>query len=573
MTTEPSIPAGRSAGHLMVEQLAREGVERVYSVPGESFLDILDGLYDAPITNVVARHEGGAGFMALAEARLTGRPGVVMVTRGPGAANAMIAVHTAYQDQTPLVMFAGLIPVADRNRESFQEFDPHAWFGSTAKKVLVLDDPDSAGELVADAMRTASGGRPGPVVIGVPEDVLTFPTSVRALDPRPLPAPAISPEAVAQVHQAISEAERPMVVIGGDGWHSGCGADLATWCAQIGVPVTSDFRAYDAIPSSSPAWVGSLGYGRSDALAAHFDEADLLLFIGAVRSDVLTDGYTRGLTSRAIVIDPDPDLLGHADSVEMHIQARPADIVPVLVADAPEVSGGRERLERMRAEHLVYATERPTNTPASGAEDIGVDLHALMTELRERTGGEAVVTYGAGNHALWPPRYLRHERPSTLVAPRNGAMGVGVPAAVAASLVHPDRTVISIAGDGCFMMNGQEIATAVGYGAKIVVLVIDNGIFATIVEHQERHYPQRPAGTHMTNPDFALMAQSYGLHGETVRTSADIAGAVERALASPTGALLHVITDPALRGPSGQMPEATGASGTGTAAQENGEHA
>lgn len=567
----------RSAGHLMVEQLIHEGVERVYSVPGESFLDILDGLYDAPITNVVARHEGGAGFMALAEARLTGRPGVVMVTRGPGAANAMIAIHTAYQDQTPLVMFVGLIPIADRNRESFQEFDPHAWFGSTAKKVLVLDDPDSAGELVSDAMRTAAGGRPGPVIIGVPEDVLTVPTDAPALDPRPLPAPAISADALAGVRTAIAEAERPMVVVGGDGWHDGCGADLAAWCAAHGVPVTSDFRAYDAIPASSPAWVGSLGYGRSDALAADVDAADLLVFIGAVRSDVLSDGYTRGLQARTIVIDPDPGLLGHTGRVDLHIQASPAAIVPALTAEAPDASGAeaapaatasgaearRTRLERMRSEHEAFSTACPANHPAAGAAGAhaGVDLHALMREFDRQVDGQAVVTYGAGNHALWPPRFIRHEQPSSLVAPRNGAMGVGIPAAVAAGLVHPDRTVISVAGDGCFMMNGQEIATAVGYGAKMVVVVIDNGIFATIVEHQERQYPQRPSGTHLTNPDFAMMAQSYGLHGETVRTSDDIAGAVERALASPTGALLHVITDPALRGPSGEVPAAADSNG------------
>lgn len=544
----------RSAGHLMVEQLIHEGVERVYSVPGESFLDILDGLYDAPITNVVARHEGGAGFMALAEARLTGRPGVVMVTRGPGAANAMIAIHTAYQDQTPLVMFVGLIPVADRNRESFQEFDPHAWFGSTAKKVLVLDDPHSAAELVADAFRTAASGRPGPVVIGVPEDVLTYVTEAPALPRRALPAAALCPSAMAEVRDALATAQRPLVVVGGDGWHEGIGADLADWCARHNVPITSDFRAYDAIPASSPAWVGSLGYGRSEDLAELFDTADVVLFIGAVRSDVLSDGFARGMRARALIIDPDPDLLGHAGSVSLHIQARPAEAVPALIAEDIAMSCYPARLEHMRAQHLVFSNERPIDVAVPSGDEAGVDLHILMQVLSCRTGGEAVVTYGAGNHALWPPRYLHHEQASSLVAPRNGAMGVGIPAAVAAGLVHPDRTIISIAGDGCFMMNGQEIATAVGYGAKLIIVVIDNGIFATIVEHQEREYPHRPSGTHLTNPDFALMAQSYGLHGETVRSTDEIVDAVERALASPTGALLHVITDPTLRAPSPEVP-------------------
>src|SRR5690606_38002676 len=276
-----------SAGHLIVKQLAKAGIERVYSVPGESFLDVLDGLYDSGITNVVARHEGGAGFMALAEGRLTGTPGIALVTRGPGAANAQIAVHTAYQDQTPLVLMIGLVPVADRNRESFQEFDPHAWFGSTAKKVVVLDDPDTAAELVDDALFTAASGRPGPVVIGLPEDVLTHLTERDAVTPRPYASPAPGQAQLAELDAMIDAAERPLLVLGGDGWRNGSGEKLATWAEQAQIPVATDFRAYDAIPHSSKAFAGSLGYGRADALAARFNEADLVVFVGAVRSDVL----------------------------------------------------------------------------------------------------------------------------------------------------------------------------------------------------------------------------------------------------------------------------------------------
>lgn len=530
-----------SAGHLMVKQLAESGIERVYSVPGESFLDVLDGLYDSNITNVVARHEGGAGFMALAEGRLTGKPGVALVTRGPGAANAQIAVHTAYQDQTPLVLMIGLVPVADRNRESFQEFDPHAWFGSTAKKVVVLDDPDTAAELVDDALFTAASGRPGPVIIGLPEDVLTHLTERGTVPPRPAAAPAPSNAQMAELAGMLDAAERPLLVLGGDSWRAGTGPALAAWADAAQIPVATDFRAYDAVPHASPAFVGSLGYGRGDSLAERFDAADLLVFVGAVRSDVLSDGYKRGFSAKTAVVSPDPALLGHSGRVDLQIVSTPANFVELLEPRA--AAAQNPWLTEARAEFLAW------RTPAPHA-DRGVDLYEAMRQVEEATRGEAIVTYGAGNHALWAARYLSHELPNSLVAPRNGAMGVGVPAAVASALVFPERTVVTVAGDGCFMMNGQELATAVGYGAKVLAIVVDNGCFATIREHQEAHYPGRASGTHLTNPDFATLGRAYGLHGETVRTTEEFGPALLRALESPTGALIHVLTDPETRAPS-----------------------
>ena len=529
-----------TAGHLIVAQLVAAGVPRVYSVPGESFLDVLDGLYDAPITNVVARHEGGAGFMALAEGRLTGRPGVVIVTRGPGAANAAIAVHTAYQDQTPLVLMVGLIPVADRNRESFQEFDLHAWFGSTAKKVVILDDPHSAAHLVDDALYTAASGRPGPVVIGLPEDVLVELTEATAVTPRPYASPAPSATQLDQLAARLDAAERPLIVVGGDGWDGDTGATLAAWAAAAGIPIASDFRAYDAVPHASEAWVGSLGYGRSDALARRFEQADLLVFLGCVRSDALSDGYLRGLDVPTVVVNPDVDAHGHAGRLDLQLVSTVAN----LVADLPEVAShpAADWLARARAEHLAYTTPHPI-------PDNGVDLYQAMAHLATVLEDDTVITYGAGNHALWPALYLPHNSPHSLAAPRNGAMGMGVPAAVAASLVFPGRRVLTVAGDGCFMMNGQELATAAGYNAPILAIVVDNGCFATIRQHQETQYPGRPSGTQLTNPDFAALARSYGLHGETVQATAEFPAAVERALKSLTGALIHVLTDPDTRAP------------------------
>lgn len=530
----------QSAGHLIVKQLAAAGIERVYSVPGESFLDVLDGLHDSNITNVVARHEGGAGFMALAEGRLTGKPGIALVTRGPGAANAQIAIHTAYQDQTPLVLMIGLVPIADRNRESFQEFDPHAWFGSTAKKVVVLDDPSSAAELVDDALFTAASGRPGPVVIGLPEDVLTFLTDNDVVPPRPAAAPAPGAAQLAELDQLLGSAERPLLVLGGDAWRDGTGPAMAAWAEAAQIPVATDFRAYDAIPHSSPAFAGSLGYGRSDALAKRFDAADVVVFVGAVRADVLSDGYRIGFNAKTVVVSPDPSLLGHSGRIDVQIVSTPANFVSSLT---PRVSEPRDWFSAARSEHLAFRTP-------GHHEDRGVDLYEAMRLVEQATSGEAVVTYGAGNHALWAARYLSHNLPNSLVAPRNGAMGVGVPAAVASAIIYPERTVITVAGDGCFMMNGQELATAVGYGAKVHAIIVDNGVFATIREHQEQHYPGRPSGTHLTNPDFAALGRAYGLHGETVKTTAEFGPALERALQSTTGSVIHVFTDPDTRSPN-----------------------
>ncbi|MFE1167971.1 thiamine pyrophosphate-dependent enzyme [Nocardiopsis sp. NPDC058789] len=553
-TTGPApTDAARSAGHLIVAQLEHEGVRRVYGVPGESYLDVLDGLYDSAVTTVVTRHEGGAGFMALAEGRLTGLPGVAMVTRGPGAANAFVAVHTAYQDATPLLLFVGLIPVADRGREAFQEFDLTGWFGSTAKKVVTLDDPASAARVVSEAVHTARSGRPGPVVIGLPEDVIRVRVpGGTVVEPRTATTGRPSAEAVAEVVARVDRAERPVIVVGGESWTDATGAALTAWARERRIPVLADFRAYDAVPHRVPGepspYAGSLGYGRADAAAALFDGADLALFVGTARTDVLSDGYTLGGDAETILVLPG-DPLGHSGRVDQHLAAAPAGFVAALTEHGDEaVRHDADRMERARASHEAFSTPEPEGT--ADTEDGFVDLTAVMAVLREELDGDAVVTYGAGNHALWPARYLEHRSSGSLLAPRNGAMGMGVPAAVAASLVHPGRQVVSVAGDGCFLMNGQEIATAVGYGASFVVIVVDNGVYATIREHQEHHYPGRPSGTHLTNPDFAALARSFGGYGETVSTTADFRAALLRARESGGPAVLHLRQDPAVRSPS-----------------------
>lgn len=561
--TEPIITPARSAGHLIVAQLEREGVERVYGVPGESYLDVLDGLHDSAITTVVGRHEGGIGFMAMAEGRLTGRAGVAMVTRGPGAANAFIAVHTAHQDATPLVLFIGLIPVADRGRESFQEFDVSGWFGSTAKGVFVLDDPSSAARVVNEAMFLAASGRPGPVVIGLPEDVIRLSSGgAETLAPKTPPAQRPEAGALERVREALAAAERPLIVVGGEDWTESAGEDLIAWAAAHAIPVAADFRAYDAVPhrveGGAEAYVGALGYGRGDYLARLAAESDYALYLGAPRTDVGSDGYTIGRdTATAVIVTGAP--LGHSGRLDELMIAGTSATVEALVERPIASRADRARFERALEDYRAFTVPRPGSAPAGEASSASAsaapsgegyaDMDAVMGELASLLDSDAVITYGAGNHAVWAARYLPHRSAHSLVAPRNGAMGVGIPAAVAAGMVFPGREVVSVAGDGCFMMNGQELATAFGYGVPFITVVVDNGCFATIREHQENHYPGRPSGTHLSNPDFALLARAYGGHGESVRHASEFAPAYLRARESGKPAVIHVFQDPAVRAP------------------------
>lgn len=556
-----------SAGHHIVKTLENFGVNRVYAVPGESYLDVLDGLHDSTIETVVCRQEGGAGFMALAEGRLTGVPGIAMVTRGPGAANAMIAIHTAWQDATPLVLFVGLIPVADREREAFQEFSLRGWFGTTAKRVITIDDPERAGELTAEALRIAAAGRPGPVVVGLPEDVLVKQvTNPRAITPARFGGRAgggsVSSEQLSELQQLLGEAKRPAFIVGGDGWHDGCGEQLAAFAELAGIPIFQDWRAYDAVPHRSPAYAGWLGYGRADAVANNYAAADLHIFVGCGRTDVLSDGYTLGLDTKTVTVTGDSAALGHSGRADLQLRAKPAAFVAALTQlDAAELTGNRdcEWLKSCRADQerfAAYRSDASVNAAApatpSSNEASGVDLGDVFAELDRQLAGEATLTFGAGNATIWAHRFIKHNRAASLVGARNGAMGLAVPAAVAASLITPDRHCVAVCGDGDYLMNGQEIATAFAHGAKPVIIVIDNGIYGTIVQHQEKHYPGRPSGTRMTNPDFAEIMRAHGGHGESVNQTAEFAGALERCLAAAVPALIHIKISPEV------MPPASG---------------
>lgn len=486
--------------------------------------------------------------MAEAHGKLTGQPGVVMVTRGPGAANAFVGVHTAFQDGVPMILFVGLIPLPHRHRQAFQEFDVSGWFGTTAKQVLVLDQAERAPEVVAAAYHAALSGRPGPVVVGLPEDVLVEKVEVPDVPPLPVSNGSVSERDVAELGTLLGDAEAPLVVVGGSRWTAEASRKIARWAEAWSLPVAGDFRAYDLIDHSSSSYVGQLGYGRDDRLAQRLADADLVIALGGALSDVPTDGFTLRQDRDAlnVVVSPDPSLLGHLGAVKQQILASPVAFADAVDGWAP--SGEVPWVswtEEARAQQAEFSSlpDAPTFDPDATAE-----MTAVMRGLTERMPEDAIVTFGAGNHAIWAQRFVHHHQPGTLLGPRNGSMGYGTAAAISASLAHPERLVVSIAGDGCFLMNGQELATAVQYGAAPLVVVMDNGQYGTIRAHQEQHYPGRVSGTQLKNPDFAGLAASFGAHGEVVRRNRDIEPALDRAISvvreRRIPALLHVIVDP-----------------------------
>ena len=541
-----SVPT-TSAGHVIVRSLAAHGVPRVFCVPGESYLDVLDGLHDSAIQTVICRHEGGAAYMAEAEGKMSEVPGVAMVTRGPGAANAFVAIHTAWQDATAMVLFVGLVPIADRDRESFQEFDIHGWFGTTAKRVLVLDEADRASEVVAEAFFAASSGRPGPVVVGLPEDVITREVSGAVHPVLRAASGGVSRVDASVLAAALARAERPLFVTGGNDWTQESATALARWLEDRDLPAATDWRANGVVSSDSPCYVGALGYGRADELAAMLEEADLVVTVGTVLGDVLTDGYTlrQDLGASNILVNIDTSLRGRSGAVTHQVLARPAAFVAGLdELDVPARAQWRAWRERGR-----LAQERYAALPDAAPGDGPAAMDTLMAHLVPALPTDAMVTFGAGNHALWAQRYFPTRDYGSLLSTRNGSMGYSVPSGVAASLHHPDRTVVSIAGDGEFMMNANELATAAQYGAAPLVIVMDNGQFGTIRAHQEVHYPGRVSGTRLDNPDFAAIGSGCGAHGERVTRDRDIPAALKRALdaiAAGRPAVLHLVVDPAV---------------------------
>ncbi len=534
--------AERTGGRLIVEALEANGVERIYSVPGESYLAVLDALHDSAIRNIVCRQEGGAAMMADCEGRLTGRPGICFVTRGPGATNAAHGLHIARQDSNPMILFIGQIARHVREREGFQEMDYRAVFGSVAKWVTEIDDAARIPELVTRAFSVATSGRPGPVVIALPEDMLAETADApSALAFTPVET-APAPDTMARIATMLRGAERPFVILGGTRWSAEAVAAFTDAAARWKLPVGVSFRRQTLFDHTHPSYAGDVGIGPDPALARRIREADLVLLIGGRFGEMPSSDYTL-LESpyprqTLIHVHPDPEELGRVYRAEVAVNATPhAFALAFAGLNAPDAPAWAADTARLHEGRLAWAT--PPSRVAGP-----VAMGAVMGHLAETLADDAILCNGAGNYATWVHRFHPFRRFATQAAPASGSMGYGVPAAVAAKAMFPEREAIAFAGDGCFMMNGQEFATAVQYGLPIIVVVVDNGMYGTIRMHQEREYPGRVSGTALKNPDFAALARAYGGHGETVATTADFAPAFARARASGKPAIIHILLDP-----------------------------
>ena len=532
----------RTGGRILVDNLLLQGVELAFCVPGESYLPVLDALYDARdrLRLIVCRQEGGAAYMAEAYGKLTGRPGIVLVTRGPGASNAAIGIHTAAQDSTPLIVFVGQVGSDFADREAFQEIDYRRMYGSIVKWVAQIERAERIPEYVARAFRVAQSGRPGPVLLALPEDMLAATAAVADVARVDVPVVQPAPAQIAQLHALLAGAQRPVVIAGGSGWSAqGC-ANLARFAEANALPVACAFRNQDVFDNRHPNYAGDVGIGINPKLAARIRDADVLLVIGERLGEMVTGGYTllaAPQSKQALIhVHPGADELGRVYQPALAIQASVAPACAALAALAPiDASAWSGSAAAAHAEYLAWQTPQPM--PGS------LDLWQIVATLRERLPEDTILASGAGNYATWLHRLYRYPAFRTQLAPYNGSMGYGVAAAIAAKAAHPDRTVVSWNGDGCFLMNGQELATAVQYRLGIVFVVVDNGMYGTIRMHQERQYPARVYATDLVNPDFAALARAYGADGETVSRTDQFAPALERALTAGRPALLHLLLD------------------------------
>ncbi|WP_340119293.1 thiamine pyrophosphate-binding protein [Pelagibius sp. 7325] len=541
-----------NGGRILVDQLVAEGVDRIFGVPGESYLAVLDALYDTPeVTYHLCRQEGGAAMMADAYGKLTGRPGICFVTRGPGATSASAGVHIAFQDSTPMILFIGQVGRGMTEREAFQEIDYRRMYGEMAKWVAQIDDAARIPEMVSRAFHTATSGRPGPVVLALPEDMLSAPVPAPLLA-RPYHASAGAPEPhlMAELWRRLQRARRPLVIVGGGGWSAEAKAELESFAAANSLPVAASFRCQDYFDNTHPCYVGQVGIAIDPRLAARVRETDLLILLGSRFGEMTSGGYSLmkipNPDQPLVHVYPDAEELGRVYRPELAIHAGSAAFV--RAANAMPALDGSVWQDWTAAAHADYlAHNTPTTIPGR------LQMGKVMDWLRETLPPEAIITNGAGNYTGWVHRFYRFRHFRSQLAPTSGSMGYGLPAAVAAKAVHPDRPVVCFAGDGCFMMHGQELATAVQYGLNIIVIVVNNASLGTIRMHQENHYPARVSATDLVNPDFAALARAYGAHGELVEDDADFAAAFQRAQASGKPALLELRIDPEAITPSATL--------------------
>jgi len=532
----------RTAAEILVDQLVIHGARHVFCVPGESYIAALDAFYDRDIAITVCRHESGAAIMAEACGKATGRPGICFVTRGPGATNAAAGLHIARQDSTPLILFVGQIGREMGEREAFQELDYRAVFGSIAKWATQIDDAARIPEIISRAFYVAAGGRPGPVVIALPEDMLVERLAVAD-------APTFEPVEIwpgasdmVRLQKLLAAAERPIMLLGGSRWSPSACAAVGRFAERFALPVATTFRRAHLIDPAHPSYAGDLGIGPNPKLLARVKEADLILLVGGRLGEMPSQGYTLldipAPRQTLVHVFPGIEELGRVYRPNLAINATPTAFAAALEGlEPPKELKWRKETPTAHADFLAW-TDKPTPVPGP------VNLGEIIVGLREKLPPDAVICNGAGNFSIWVHRYARYRRYGTQLAPISGSMGYGVPAAIGMKRLAPERTVIAFAGDGDFLMTGQEFATAVQYDLPVIVIVVDNGMYGTIRMHQERHYPGRVVATGLKNPDFAAYARAFGGYGATVMRTADFFSAFEAAQNSGKPAVLHLKVDP-----------------------------
>ena len=538
--------ATRTAAQILVDALKIHGVEAAFCVPGESYLAVLDALYDAreQIRLIVARQDGGAAYMAEAYGKVTGKPGICFVTRGPGATNASIGVHTAQQDSTPMILFIGQVPGEFADREAFQEVDYRQMFGPLAKWAAQIDRPERMHEYVSHAFHLATSGRPGPVVLALPEDMLTqdvtCAASVADVASYQVVQASPSPADMEKLRALLAKAARPLVVLGGTVWTQEARRDLQAFAESSGLPIACSFRFQDLIDNNHANYVGDVGIGINPKLAARVREADVLLVVGARLGEMTTGAYTLVEPPRPkqklVHVHAGAEELGRVYQGELLVNAGMPQFAQALQNLKLDGSAWKTWREQARAEYLEWT--KPAAIPGK------VQLAEIVAWMREKLPRDAIIANGAGNFAGWISRFYRYPGLRAQVAPTNGSMGYGVPAGIAAKVAQPQRLVVSVNGDGDFLMNGQELATAVQYELPVIFIVVNNGMYGTIRMHQEREYPARVYATALQNPDFVALARAYGAHGERVEETAAFAPAFERAMRSGRPALIELRIDP-----------------------------
>lgn len=541
----------RHGGKILVDQLALHGVRRVFSVPGESFLAVLDGLYDADIDNIVCRHEGGVAMMAEAYGKLTKTPGVAFVTRGPGATNASAGLHVAQQDSTPMILFVGQIARDHRGREAFQEMDYKAFYGSIAKQVFEVENTRDISQVTALAFEIAMSGRPGPVVVALPEDMLSGSAEVEDAAVHPTLQSRDLTEDAQRIVNLLSSAKCPLMVVGGHHWSPCAAKELAQFAVQNALPVAAGFRRQDYMDNRHPNYVGDLNVGINPALAQRLRDADVLLVLGSRLGDIETNGYTNvdpnKPKQRIVHIHIEQSEIGHVFPTELGISANPVDMVSALASAQTCQGDWADWTAAARARYDAWST--PQASPGD------VKLEEVITYLSKTLPDDAILTNGAGNYAAWLHRYFMYKQHGTQLAPTSGSMGYGFPAAISAKLEFPRTDVICLAGDGCFQMTCNEFSTAVQHGANVITIVVNNGRYGTIRMHQEKTYPARVSGTMLANPDFAAFARAYGGHGETVTQTADFPAAFDRARSANKPAIIELKVDEQALSPSAMLDQ------------------